>query len=809
MKKLSVSAYLLLLFCITHPAVFAQPYMSPAGVSSGLFAWYDGKSFDNTTQKWNPRFGSTSLERFALATSPGLFAKEDHTAGYNKTVSMDRAGVRAKLLPDDVNASYTVFAVSRRYGYSYSGLPYKPVTWGFGGQSAYPGFLEGNGDEKNQFLNSVNRREDFNSVQALEYGWTISSLNFAYGYDQRNEPKVAALNGEFTQIDAGGILPFSNGWVYLGCNAAFPPGSGGGEHHDFAEFIVYNRKLSVEERHRVHTYLSLKYSIPLLIDPIIGSRVTLDGMTDLWDTTKGYNHHVIGIGRSSTASLDARLSYNGSYGPDPVLSTIAEEKSPVSSNESFLLIGDKGTYHDYANNDNTMAIPGGTRLKRVWRVQNHGVSDSIRLAIASGAVPGGAQSFDPCAPARLLISTDSTFSTYTAVKLIPAILYGTTTPPLFSSFQVKTKLPQGESYFTYAAINSPGTPAATEETTATTRYDACADNEGFHYFVDQQDRPVFAIKGLSAADLKLFKLKIAIRMLDHTPAVSNGSTRSAMMKRLLSVNTSGFALNTQPTIRYYYKPEELTETETAGGTGFWFKKEATADQTITDFSSDGILEPGTFTILTETKGTQNGTAYIEFSNLQSFSTFGYISSSSALPVKLIGFNAVPKKQSTHLTWQTSSELNASHFDIQRRTNSQNWQSIAEIKAAGTTTETIKYSYTDSNTSGSLTYYRLKMVDLDGSLNYSRIMSVSTEALNEISLFPNPASGNTIRLKFDSAPYTDPDHINFLDAQGTSVLKISKNLSTDLDISQLQPGHYTVVITMKNGEAMTRKLVLVR
>jgi hypothetical protein len=806
MRKLFISMCIFTLFNIMHLTGFAQPYRSPSGVNAGLFAWYDGSTFDNTTRKWNPRFGSTTLEAFSTSANPNLYSTIDYQAGYQKTVKMKSVGVRAQLLPNNATASYTVFAVSSRYGFTIPSVPYKPVTWGFGGKSAYPGFFQGNGSEPHEFHNSMSRTENFIPVNPQVPGWTISSLNFAYGYDQRNDPKIAAINGEFKQIDAGGVLPADNGWAYLGSNAAFPPGSGAGEDHHFAEFIVYNRKLTQTERHRVHTYLSFKYSIPLLIDPTIGSRITLDGVTDLWDTAKGFNHHVVGIGRSTSASLDARVG-TGQFMGDLVVRTVDPLNIPVSTNESFLLIGDRGTYHDYANDGNTMSIPGGKRLKRIWRAQNHGVSDSIMLATASGTVPGGAQSLDPCAPARMLISQDSTFETYTAHKLTPAILYGTTTPPLFSSYQIKIKMPQGESYVTYALLNSPGTPVPGTENQESTQYDSCADDAGFHYFLDATKRPMFAVKGLSVADLQLFKLKIGLRMLSQPLTISNGSAQSTMMKRLLSINTTGTSFNKKATIRFYYRPEEKAESELAGGTGFWFKKEASADQTITDFSADGQLESGTYTVLPGTEGTQNGTAYVEFKDLESFSTLGYMSVSSALPVKLISFNAENEKQITRLFWQTSSELNASHFEVQRSVDASKWQTIADIAATGTTQNTIKYSYDDDDVPAGKSYYRLKMYDLDGSVSFSRVLSISSEKSPDLTIFPNPSFTKEIRIQYHSAAQIDIKDISFVDQNGVRVLRLQKNLSANLDISKLTHGQYTVRITLKNGESLTRKLVV--
>ena len=52
------------------------------------------------------------------------------------------------------------------------------------------------------------------------------------------------------------------------------------------------------------------------------------------------------------------------------------------------------------------------------------------------------------------------------------------------------------------------------------------------------------------------------------------------------------------------------------------------------------------------------------------------------PIELLDFQAIDKTKSVQLTWQTTKEINASHFDIERSTNSKTFEKIWETKAKG-------------------------------------------------------------------------------------------------------------------------------
>lgn len=98
---------------------------------------------------------------------------------------------------------------------------------------------------------------------------------------------------------------------------------------------------------------------------------------------------------------------------------------------------------------------------------------------------------------------------------------------------------------------------------------------------------------------------------------------------------------------------------------------------------------------------------------------------TVLPLTLKSFSASqPTATTTLLKWTTSSEQNTSHFDIEASQSGANFGLIDRVAAAGNSSSDINYSYTHTNPFRNTTYYRLKMVDIDGKFTYSKIVSVN-------------------------------------------------------------------------------------
>lgn len=110
-----------------------------------------------------------------------------------------------------------------------------------------------------------------------------------------------------------------------------------------------------------------------------------------------------------------------------------------------------------------------------------------------------------------------------------------------------------------------------------------------------------------------------------------------------------------------------------------------------------------------------------------------------LPVKLINFSGRLNGSKVDLTWVTASEYNTRHFEVERSNDGQNYTRIATVTARGTTSSVTSYDLVDPSPKAGINYYRLKIVDNDGSFEYSTIVIIRIE--NNVQLVtkvaPNP------------------------------------------------------------------------
>ncbi len=109
-----------------------------------------------------------------------------------------------------------------------------------------------------------------------------------------------------------------------------------------------------------------------------------------------------------------------------------------------------------------------------------------------------------------------------------------------------------------------------------------------------------------------------------------------------------------------------------------------------------------------------------------------------IPVSLLDFTAQPDKSRVIAQWQTSQEINSSKFIIERATDGSNFVAIGTVNAAGNSSLTRTYQFTDIDPRSGMNYYRLKLVDRDGSYKYSKIVTAKFSPAFDLQISPNPA-----------------------------------------------------------------------
>jgi hypothetical protein len=212
-----------------------------------------------------------------------------------------------------------------------------------------------------------------------------------------------------------------------------------------------------------------------------------------------------------------------------------------------------------------------------------------------------------------------------------------------------------------------------------------------------------------------------------------------------------------------------------------------------------------------TLGTFKGIKYAEF-QVNSFSTgtMAMTLDESVLPLDLISFTASAIYDKTQFQWRTVNEVNVSHFEIERSVDGIHWEIIQTSSA----TNGIEQNYTawDLSPNAGTIYYRLKMIDIDGSYKYSKIVEVHFSGLNKnesqtkFIVYPNPNNGSFIvnakGMKTSSA------QIQLYDGLGRVVYSNQiQEGNNSINLRQLVAGIYYLNINSSSSGISVQKIII--
>jgi hypothetical protein len=181
--------------------------------------------------------------------------------------------------------------------------------------------------------------------------------------------------------------------------------------------------------------------------------------------------------------------------------------------------------------------------------------------------------------------------------------------------------------------------------------------------------------------------------------------------------------------------------------------------------------------------------------------------SNPLPVTIVAFDAAVSEQSVGLKWTTVQELTSSYFLIERSHDGKAWKGLDEVPAYGNSDELVAYDYVDETPIPGVNYYRLKMVDQDGTSAYSNRISVrfgDSEPL--MVLYPNPVSE---KLFIESKTWVAMESILIMDLHGRTVwdrsletTPINQRKNAFANVGSWSEGIYLVEVRYQDG---SRKL----
>lgn len=178
-----------------------------------------------------------------------------------------------------------------------------------------------------------------------------------------------------------------------------------------------------------------------------------------------------------------------------------------------------------------------------------------------------------------------------------------------------------------------------------------------------------------------------------------------------------------------------------------------------------------------------------------------------LPSKLTNFKGNVADDKVSLTWQTLTEQNTAKFIIESSRDGVNFQAVDSVNAAGTSFNAKNYSYTELNVQGGKVYYRLKMVDLNGTYTYSVVIAVNVTNNNyttsSVSVYPNPAVSSMV-IKHQQS--TGHEVCTIRTIHGVALMQKTLTpgaVKTTFDVQSLPAGNYVAVIS--NGKDLVAEI----
>ena len=119
---------------------------------------------------------------------------------------------------------------------------------------------------------------------------------------------------------------------------------------------------------------------------------------------------------------------------------------------------------------------------------------------------------------------------------------------------------------------------------------------------------------------------------------------------------------------------------------------------------------------------------------------GYSGVPGSFPVEWLDFQAVLVGTNAQLDWSTASELNNSHFEIERSVDGLIFERIGEVRGSGNTPTAQRYDFLDpgiTETGLPYVFYRLRQVDFDGGFSLSPVVRLTLSDLPILYLEGNP------------------------------------------------------------------------
>lgn len=380
----------------------------------------------------------------------------------------------------------------------------------------------------------------------------------------------------------------------------------------------------------------------------------------------------------------------------------------------------------------------------------------------------------------------------------------------------------------------------TKQSTGSPQYYTCKNcnirNGNTYTYYDNVGKIVATIQDLSSPASELSNSEVCVGYNYNANSVTPTSTHVPTVYTSYGDNqpylprywTISPTANTDAMVTLYFTQAEYDALQSkATGTAYEFSDFNALMVTKFDFGGAGTFTsppvfPATnssatliFPTITRYPNLTTGPDYKATFPVNTFSTF-YIHPNrfpfSPLPVELLSFTGWNQGSVNKLRWITASEQNTNRFEIQRSANATDWNSIGQMAAAGNSNTQRIYDFTDNLPLFGGNYYRLKIIDNDGSFNYSNVINIFVKEIpadDFAGVYPNPTDGLlNVNIQTTSSYNSYFTVIDILGKEVHAELKaLNKGLNTlQFNFATLSKGTYIMRFADVEGKLHTTKFV---
>ena len=178
------------------------------------------------------------------------------------------------------------------------------------------------------------------------------------------------------------------------------------------------------------------------------------------------------------------------------------------------------------------------------------------------------------------------------------------------------------------------------------------------------------------------------------------------------------------------------------------------------------------------------------------------------PIELLSFTAKNDNGNVLINWATATEIDNDFFEIERSTDAENFEVIANVPGAGYSNEVLNYSIQDNDALEGTVYYRLKQTDFNGEFTYSYVLPVQIGVKNELQIsniintdnsisfiYNNNQGGNTLVELYDMSGRV----VKSQQVSGDASQKVRMNMRG------MSRGIYVLHLTLDN-QMITKKVI---